>query len=130
MFAFREKTRPARAFWHTSFLHFPCFTLDTTADVVSVLPYRVAQNQEYGDGTGKQSIAEQVLCRQSTVEFIGSLLKAVDMPDEPLPHLFETLPSTAQGLASLSDTTGSNVSRSCSPSLSIGLKLSLAVSLC
>ena len=89
---------------------------------MSVLPYRVAQNQEYGDGTGKQSIAEQVLCRQSTVEFIGSLLKAVDTPDEPLPHLFETLPSTAQGLASLSDTTGSNVSRSCSPSLSIVLK--------
>jgi hypothetical protein len=37
----------------------------------------------------RASPAEVSLCRQSTMEFIGTLLKGVDTPDEPLPQLFD-----------------------------------------
>ena len=46
---------------------------------------------------------EQVLCRQSTVEFISSLLKGTDTPDEPLPQLFDGLPSSVNDFAALAD---------------------------
>ena len=46
---------------------------------------------------------EQVLCRQSTVEFVSSLLKGTDTPDEPLPQLFDGLPSSVNDFAALAD---------------------------
>jgi hypothetical protein len=58
-----------------------------------------------------------MLCRQSTVEFIGSLLKGVDTPDEPLPHLCESLPSSAAELAALGGGSRGSTPRATTPSL-------------
>jgi hypothetical protein len=44
---------------------------------------------------------EHVLARQSTVDFIGSLLKGTDTPDEPLPLLFDGVPQSESAFASL-----------------------------
>ena len=46
---------------------------------------------------------EQMLSRESTVEFISSLLDGVDTPNEPLPQTFVGLPSSAAEMQSLAD---------------------------
>ena len=47
-----------------------------------------------------------MLCRQSTVEFIASLIAGVDTPDEPLPQLFDGVPTTAAEIGALCDPPG------------------------
>ena len=54
---------------------------------------------------------EQVLCRQSTVEFISSLLKGTDTPDEPLPQLFDGLPNSVDEFAALADPAAPSITK-------------------
>ena len=54
---------------------------------------------------------DQVLCRQGTVEFISSLLKGTDTPDEPLPQLFDGLPDSVNEFAALADPTVPSITK-------------------
>jgi hypothetical protein len=53
----------------------------------------------------RRAAHEQIVSRQSTVEFISSLLGGTDTPDAPLEQKFEGLPSTAAEMTALAEST-------------------------
>ena len=75
-------------------------------------PPRPQASSEAADADGDSATAarrraahEQIISRQSTVEFISSLLGGTDTPDAPLEQKFESLPSTAAEMTALAEST-------------------------
>ena len=73
-------------------------------------PPRPQASSEAADADGDSATAarrraahEQIISRQSTVEFISSLLGGTDTPDAPLEQKFESLPSTAAEMTALAE---------------------------
>jgi len=84
---------------------------------VSVAEHEEQEQRQEQQPQRPPFIHDHVLNRQSTVDFIGSLLNGVDTPDEPLPQLFDGLPSSAAELAALSDSSRGSTPRALTPSL-------------